>query len=177
MIKSSQIPDKRKPVFQRTVSRRNLLKVLPLGAGALLAACVAPPPAAQPAAPAEAAKATKAPAAASSDAVTLKWGMWGDAEELKAHQAVADAFTAKNPSIKVEIETAPWNDYNTKLKTLLASGDELYDVFWYAFNVQALAEQGVIENLTPFAQQSNFDLKDYWPGTLDQATYKAMCMA
>ena len=160
------------PIQNQRLSRRSLLRALPLGAGALLAACAAPPPAAKPAAPAEAAKATEAPAAASGAAVSLKWGMWGDAEELKAHQAVADAFTAKNPNIKVEIVTAPWNDYNTKLKTLLASGDELYDVFWYAFNVQALAEQGVIENLTPFAQQSNFDLKDYWPGTLDQASYK-----
>ena len=126
------------PIQNQRLSRRSLLRALPLGVGALLAACAAPPPAAKPAAPAEAAKATEAPAAASGAAVSLKWGMWGDAEELKAHQAVADAFTAKNPNIKVEIVTAPWNDYNTKLKTLLASGDELYDVFWYAFNVQAL---------------------------------------
>ena len=146
------------------ISRRSLLKALPMAA-ATLAACAAPPPAAKPAAPAAA-------PAANGEAVTLKWGMWGDAEEVKAHQAVADAFMAKNPNIKIEINAAPWNDYNTKLKTQIASGDALNDVFWYAFNVQALAEQGVVENLTLLAEKSGFDLKDYWPGTLDQASYK-----
>ena len=159
-----------KSISNQPLSRRSLLKALPL-AVVTLAACAAPPPAAKPAAPAaEAPKATEAPVAAAP--VTLKWGMWGDAEELKSHQAVADAFMAKNPNIKIEINTAPWNDYNTKLKTQIASGDALNDVFWYAFNVQALAEQGVIENLTPLAEKSGFDLKDYWPGTLDQASYK-----
>lgn len=159
---------------QKTISRRTLLKSVPLGAGALLAACAPPPAAApkaaEPAAPA-ATEAPKAAAPASGDAVTLKWGFWGDPEEVKVHQQVADAFTAKNPNIKVEINTAPWNDYNTKLKTQIASGDALDDVFWYAFNVQELAGQGVIENITPWAEKTKFDLKDYWPGTLDQVTY------
>ncbi len=60
---------------------------------------------------------------ATQETVTLKWGLWGDTEELKGHQAVADAFTAKYPNIKIDIQAAPWDDYNTKLKTLIASGD------------------------------------------------------
>jgi len=97
--------------------------------------------------------------------------MWGDAEELKAHQAVADAFMAKNPNIKVNIVSSPWDDYNTKHKTLIASGDKnLYDVFFYGFNVEDLVRQNVIEDLGPLAKKTGYSLEDYWPGILDRTT-------
>ncbi len=108
---------------------------------------------------------------ATQETVTLKWGLWGDTEELKGHQAVADAFTAKYPNIKIDIQAAPWDDYNTKLKTLIASGDpNLYDVFFYGYNVENLVQQGVIEDLTPWAKKTGYDFNDYWPGILDRAT-------
>jgi len=165
------------PVSRR-VTRRELLKLLPLAAVGTLAACAAPP-AAAPAAPAATAPAaapadataTAPPEATSGAPVTITWAFWGDPEEVKVHQAVADAFMAQDGTIKVEINTEPWTDYNTKLNALIASGEKLYDVFWYPNNVQALAEKGVIENLTPLAKQSTFNLEDYWPGTLAQATY------
>ena len=130
-------------------------------AAVTLAACAAPP-------------ARTAPEATTSTAagpVTIQWAMWGDAEELKAHQAVADAFMAKNPNIKVNIVTSPWDDYNTKLKTLIASGDQnLYDVFFYGFNVEDLVRQGVIEDFEPWAKQTGYKFDDYWPGILDRTT-------
>lgn len=140
---------------------------------AALVACAAPPPAAPSTAPLQPAEpaATTAPAASTDGATTIKWGMWGDAEELKSHQAVADAFMAANPDIKVQIDAAPWNDYNTKLRTLIASGSaDVPDVFFYGFNVEDLVTQGAIEDLTPLAEASGYDLKDYWPGILDRAT-------
>lgn len=146
-----------------------------------LAACAAPPAAApQPpaAATAPAAEATTAPATeattapgAGSSPVTIKWGMWGDAEELKAHQAVADAFMAQNPNIKIQIDPAPWGDFQTKLRTLFASGSaDVPDVFFWPDNVENLATQGLIENLTPWVERTGYDLKDYWPGTLNRVT-------
>lgn len=138
-----------------------------------LAACAAPPAAAPAAttAPAAATAAPEATAATAGGPITIRWAMWGDAEELKAHQAVADAFMAKNPNIKVEIVTSPWDDYNTKLKTLIASGDKgLYDVFFYGFNVEDLVRQGVIEDLDPWAKQTGYSFDDYWPGILDRTT-------
>ena len=170
-LMDTKSPDAKSPqpnLVSRRVTRRELLKLLPLAAVGTLAACAAPP-AATSAAPAAA---TKAPAAASGEPVTITWAFWGDPEEVKVHQAVADAFMAQDATIKVEINTEPWTDYNTKLNALIASGSKLYDVFWYPNNVQNLAEKGVIEDLTPLAKQSTFDLQDYWPGTLAQATYK-----
>lgn len=140
-----------------------------------LSACAAPPPAAAPAAPQQEAAqpaATAVPAApAAGEPVTIKWGMWGDAAELKSHQAVADAFMAQNPNIKVVIEPAPWGDFQTKLKTLFASGSaDVPDVFFWPENVENLATQGLIEDLTPLAQKTGYDLSDYWPGILDRVT-------
>ena len=80
---------------------------------------------------------------------------------------------AKYPTIKIVLQAAPWNDYNTKLKTLIASNDpSLYDVFFYGFNVEDLVNQGVIEDLVPWAKKTNYDFSDYWPGSLDRATVK-----
>jgi multiple sugar transport system substrate-binding protein len=170
----------------RTNDRNAFVWVAVLAAAVTtLASCTLPPmPAAQPAepvapaAPADqpavpaAPAATDVPAApAAAGPVTLTWAMWGDSEELKAHQAVADAFMAQHPDIKVELVAAPWDDYNTKLRTLIASGDKnLYDVFFYGFNVEELVRQGVIEDLAPYADKSGYDLSDYWPGILDRAT-------
>ncbi len=139
---------------------------------ATLMACAAPP-AAVPQVAEPAAQATEALSTGTTGTgatTTIQWGMWGDAEELKSHQAVADAFMAKNPNIKVEIVTAPWDDYNTKLKTLIASGTDVYDIFFYGFNVEDLVRQGAIEDLDPWAAKTGYKLDDYWPGILDRTT-------
>jgi len=142
-----------------------------------LAACAAPPTpgsavptTAGAGAPTASGATSGATSSASGAPVTLTWGMWGDAEELKAHQAVADAFMAKNPNIKIQLQSAPWDDYNTKLKTLIASGTDLYDVFFYGFNVEDLVRQGVVEDLDPWAQKTAYKFDDYWPGMLDRVT-------
>ena len=56
--------------------------------------------------------------AAAADPVTLKWFMWsGSDAEKAAWQHVADMVTAKYPDIKVQLDTAAWPDYWTKLPT------------------------------------------------------------
>lgn len=170
-------------------NKRQLPVASMMVAAVLLAACAAPPasnpnPTSSTAAPAAGAtetttesttgsataEATTAGSTSGSPA-TIQWAMWGDAEEMKSHQAVADAFMAQNPNINVEIVSSPWDDYNTKLRTLIAAGDRnLYDVFFYGFNVEDLVRQGVIEDLGPWAERTGYSLEDYWPGILDRTT-------
>lgn len=155
----------------RTISRsRSVWMAACAAIATVLAGCAVPPlPARAPAEPA--APAAAAEPAAAGGPVTLTWAMWGDSEELKSHQAVADAFMAANPDIKVELQPAPWGDFQTKLKTQFASGDaNVPDVFFWPENVENLARQGVIENLTPWAEKTGYGFDDYWPGILDRAT-------
>jgi len=59
----------------------------------------------------------------SGDVVTLNWSMWASGtEDRNAWQKVADEVAKEDPKIKVKLQTAPFDDYFTKLGTRLASG-------------------------------------------------------
>lgn len=54
----------------------------------------------------------------------LVWSIWaGSAAETEAWQHLADMVNEQDPSLNVTIQTSAWNDYWTKLPTLLAGGD------------------------------------------------------
>src|SRR3954468_17602844 len=60
----------------------------------------------------------------SGDTVTLNWFMWSGSDvEKNAWLHVADMVTQKYPNIKIKFETAPFNDFWTKLTTQAASGN------------------------------------------------------
>src|SRR3954468_5124983 len=60
----------------------------------------------------------------SSKGVTLNWFMWSGSDvEKNAWLHIADMVTQKYPDIKIKFETAPFNDFWTKLTTQAASGN------------------------------------------------------
>ncbi len=136
-----------------------------------ITAC-APVPAAPAQAP-EPAKATEVPAPVAAAPVTLTWAFWGSPEEAVSHKQVADAFMKEHPEIKIETWNAPWNDYFTKIQSLWASGDPkaVPDVA-FLWPTPKYAAEGVLENLDPYIQKSNYDLNDYWGGLLESAKYQ-----
>ncbi len=77
-----------------------------------------------------------------------------------------------HPDIQIEIWHQPWADYFTLLQTLWAAGDgsAIPDVM-FLFPVPSYAADGVLEELTPYIQESDYNLDDYWPGLLDSAMY------
>ncbi|MHA7270711.1 ABC transporter substrate-binding protein [Arthrobacter sp. HLT1-20] len=55
--------------------------------------------------------------------VTLDWSFWAQGDEgNKTWKDLADQVTAKYPNIKINLTTAPFADYFTKLQSQLASG-------------------------------------------------------
>lgn len=110
--------------------------------------------------------------AAAAGPVTITWALWGSPEEVASHQRVADAFMQEHPEIKVEIWNQPWDDYFTKIQALWASGDTkvIPDVA-FLWPTPRYAAEGVLENLDPYIEKSNYNLDDYWPGLLESAKY------
>jgi multiple sugar transport system substrate-binding protein len=132
----------------------------------LVSACavpVPPPPAADTADTGSEATTEETTPAAEEEAgtSTITWGMWGSPAEIATHQAVADAFMAEHPEIKIEIFSEPWGDYFTKVQTLWASGDaeQIPDVLFLT-PVMPYAAQGVLENLDPYVEESGYNLDD-----------------
>jgi len=121
---------------------------------AMLAACGAPqaPAAQEPAAPA--AEPTAAPAAQepAQDAVTIRYFTFSAApDHLDSLDQMIAAFETANPDIDVQVETAPFDQYFTKLQTLIAGGTAP-DVFELNYeNFVSYASKGVLADLTPLA--------------------------
>lgn len=142
----------------------------------LVSACtvpVPPPPSAPADTGSEASTEEGAAEEAGDESSTITWAMWGSPAEIATHQAVADAFMAEHPEIKIEIYSEPWGDYFTKVQTLWASGDasQIPDVLFLT-PVMPYAAQGVLENLDPYIEETGYNLDDYWPSLLDLALYE-----
>jgi multiple sugar transport system substrate-binding protein len=110
-----------------------------------------------------------APAAPSGDAAatestTITYFTFSAAPDHLADldQMVA-AFEAANPGITVKVETAPFDQYFTKLQTLVAGGTAP-DVFELNYeNFVSYASKGVLMDLTEMAEASPETVDRYYP--------------
>jgi multiple sugar transport system substrate-binding protein len=147
-----------------------------LGTGAaitlLVAACGgstgtgAPASAAAPesGAPAGSDAAPSGESAAPSDAgytgppATITYSIWGDPQEIASQTAIADAFTAANPNITVNVDVSDWDAYWDKLQTGLAGG-AAPDVF--AMDGPLFPDyqsRDVLLDLKPLVERDGYDL-------------------
>ena len=120
-----------------------------------------------PTGPAAAGTAEVAPA-------SIKWGVWGGADETKLYEEARDAFRAKYPQIEIDIvSTSGFIDFIQKLQTM-AAGNQSPDVIMMGGEwVPVFAEQGVFQPLDPFiAETPGFRKEDYLPAVMEGLTYK-----
>jgi multiple sugar transport system substrate-binding protein len=120
----------------------------------LLTACGAPqaPTAAEPTAPAAAEAATAPAAAPAAEPVEISYFTFSAApDQLDSLDQMIAAFETANPGISVKVETAPFDQYFTKLQTLIAGGTAP-DVFELNYeNFVSYASKGALADLTPLA--------------------------
>ncbi len=110
---------------------------------------------------------------ASQEPVTIKYyrfnGANGHEQDL---QVLMDDFEKKNPGITVEMEIYSWNDYFTKLKTVLNAGDTI-DVFETNYeNFYTYAMNDILLNLDPLVTADpEFKPEMIKKGAYDSYTY------
>lgn len=94
-------------------------------------------------------------------------------DHLKDLDGMIAAFNKVHPEITVKVETAPWDDYFTKLQTLVAGGTAP-DVFELNYeNFVSYASKGVLLDLTPVIKaDSSFDSAVYYPRAYEAFQYK-----
>ena len=71
---------------------------------------------------------TADPAASSDETITLRMAWWGSQERHDRTIEVIELYESLHPEINIEYEYYSFDDYFTKLKTLVAS-DQVWDVF------------------------------------------------
>jgi multiple sugar transport system substrate-binding protein len=112
-----------------------------------------------------------APMALAED-VTLTFAFW-DANQEPGMKAIAEAYMAKNPGVKIEVQVTPWSEYWTKLEAA-AQGGALPDVFWMHSNqVMKYAAAGMLLDLTDL----NYDYKPYPSGITALYNYEGKQLA
>ena len=101
--------------------------------------------------------------------VTLSYAVW-DKVQLPAMQQLATAFTAANPTIKIDVQLTPWETYWTKLQAA-ATGGAAPDVFWMnGPNFQLYATNGVLAPLDKQIAADKVDLNNYPKSLIDLYT-------
>ncbi len=97
---------------------------------------------------------------------TITWQMWaGGDEDVANWQQIADMVNAKHPDIKVELQTAPWGDYWTKLSVQAASG-QLTDIF----SLQSLRTPNFHQLMVPlndYVERDGFPIDQFVPSIIE----------
>ena len=121
----------------------------------LVAACsgggasTAPSVAASASAPAPSTAASAAPSEAAGEPVTIEWWHITTGDPGKSDfQAIADAYTAANPNVKINITVLENEAFKTKLSTTAAA--DIPDLFqsWGGGIMAAQAEAGLLKDIT-----------------------------
>ncbi|MBT3424299.1 MAG: sugar ABC transporter substrate-binding protein [Bacteroidetes bacterium] len=96
-------------------------------------------------------------------------------DHLEDLDEMISIFEAENPKIHIEVQTASYDDYFTKLQTRIAGGDapDVFELNYESF--VSYAAKGVLLNLEPLAQADpDYDASIYYQRALDAFNYKGM---
>jgi multiple sugar transport system substrate-binding protein len=91
-----------------------------------------------------------------------------DAEQPWEQDVIIPDFEAKHPNIKINLTIVTWDDFDTKMQTMIAAGTPP-DV-WSHWGPSGFADyviRGLAADLTPYIERDNFDLSDFIPEVLD----------
>ncbi|MBT2760317.1 sugar ABC transporter substrate-binding protein [Paenibacillus sp. ISL-20] len=89
----------------------------------------------------------------SGESITLRLTLWGAPNEISVYKKVIANFEAKNPNVKVELQSIP-TDYDTKLTTMVAGNDEPDVAMMESGSIALpLAEEGKFLNLQTFLEK------------------------
>lgn len=108
-----------------------------------------------------------------SDQINLRFSVWGNPQELETWKTVVELFESRNPNINIELIHQPVDQYESKLRTMIAGGNAP-DIMWlFEVTTPIFARKGLLLNLAPYIERDEeFSLDSFFPNTLSLAKYK-----
>jgi multiple sugar transport system substrate-binding protein len=97
----------------------------------------------------------------------VEYTWWSDAERAMGEALVAD-FEKAYPNIKVEQNYIAYNDYHSRINTMIASGSTPDIMYLNEFLVNEWGEKGVTADLVPYYRDKGIDPKTFY---VDSALY------
>ncbi|MBM4144515.1 MAG: extracellular solute-binding protein [Lentisphaerae bacterium] len=109
---------------------------------------------------------------------TLKYALWGGANEVAYSRKICEAFVRKHPEIRLEVSVYPWGQYWAKLQTQAASGLAPDVISLYSGNAALWIARGALLPLDAFVKQTGLNLDDYHRSAIDICSWdgKLYCM-
>ncbi len=155
---------------RRQLSRRQLLGLLGKGSAALGFVALAQACQVPAAAPAVG---EAAPQPAVKEVTTIEWvtpaavGL-----ERTMYENFIYKFQEENADIKVKVSFEAWNDYMTKLPTMLAGGVVPDMIHQHMSIVQEYAYRGALLDLIPYMERDGVKPEDYIPALFEAFSHK-----
>jgi multiple sugar transport system substrate-binding protein len=91
--------------------------------------------------------------------VLYSW--FSDAERAMSEALIAD-FEKAHQNVKVEQNYIAYNDYHSKINTMIASGATPDIIYLNEFLINEWGEKGVTADLTPYYRDANIDPKQFY---------------
>ena len=105
------------------------------------------------------------------DTTNLVVGWWGNQVRNDRTQEVLDMYTQANPGVVFDSQPSQFSDYWTKLATG-QTGNSLPDLVQmnYTSYLEQYADNGLLEDLTPYVEKGLLDISQIDQGILDSGT-------
>ena len=102
---------------------------------------------------------------------TVQYAFWGNPVAIGVEDDIIKAFEAKNPSVKIEPVVSGYDDYHTKLLTLIAGGaapDVMrIDSYFFADFLKA----GALREISDLIKKANINLSSYYPEGVEENSH------
>lgn len=100
--------------------------------------------------------------------MTLTVGWWGNQIRNDRTQEALDLYAKNHPGVTFDSQPSQFSDYWTKLATA-AAGNSLPDIFQMGYDsyLEEYADNGLLEDLTPYVEDGTLDVSEIDDGILD----------
>jgi multiple sugar transport system substrate-binding protein len=107
-----------------------------------------------------------APVMLAANVTTIQYAFWGNPTAIGVEKDIIEEFEKANPNIKVEPIAVAYNDYHTKLLTMIAGGQSpdvmRVDSFYFADFMNAKA----LKDISGLIKKDKLDMSSYYPAGL-----------
>ena len=111
----------------------------------------------------------------SDDEIVITYAFWGSPDAIGVEADIIAAFEAKYPNIHVEPVVSGYNDYHTKLLTMIAGGSAPDVMRISTQYLPDLASSGGLLDIGAEAEKRGYDLSMYYEQGLEDCSYEDIC--
>lgn len=102
---------------------------------------------------------------------TVKYALWGGAEEVTQARRYAQGFVKLHPEIRLDVNVYPWGQYWAKLQTQMASGLAPDVLQFYSGSFGVWVSRGALLPLDQQAKTDRMDFGDFFPVSISNCTW------